>query len=60
MNATAKQIDFIKMRRDMKKLPSGKTCGTCEHFVTCKWFIQADENSGECDWEVSRYKEAGK
>ena len=42
----------------MKKLPSGKTCGTCEHFVTCKWFIQADENSGECDWEVSRYKEA--
>jgi hypothetical protein len=41
-----------------KALPDGKTCGTCEHFKTCKWLIQADENCAECDWEVSRYKEA--
>ena len=46
------------MKNNNKVLPSGKTCGTCEHFVTCKWFIQADENSGECDWEESRYKAA--
>ena len=44
-------------RREDQKLPTGKTCGDCRWLARCRMLFQQRDDSTECDWSPSKFRE---
>lgn len=39
------------------KLPEGRICADCVHFVRCSWLFRCRAESRVCDWVPNRFEE---
>lgn len=43
------------INQDSARLPDGKTCNDCAHFLRCHWLFNCNPLSVECDWDPPRF-----
>ncbi|WP_313083175.1 hypothetical protein [Atlantibacter sp.] len=59
MSNVNKNLNYDPTDPDKMRLPTGVTCGNCQHIHRCKAIFGHTETDTYCDWSPSRFVSRG-